>query len=229
MRINQLVAASSELSRRAADAAIIAGRVFVNDVRAQPGQEVAPTDSVTLDGRSLTPAHKQLIMLNKPAGYVTSRNGQGAKTIYDLLPSELRQLKPVGRLDKDSSGLLLVTNDGELAHQLTHPSFQKTKCYKIELGQPLAPQHREQITRQGVMLDDGPSQFELRWLDRNDRRTWLVTMYEGRNRQIRRTFAALGYQIRHLSRVQFGEYSLGDLASGEYKTITAAGVGDSIR
>ncbi len=220
MRINRFVAASSELSRRAADAAIIAGRVFVNDVRAQPGQEVAPTDSIALDGKPLTLAHKQLIMLNKPAGYVSSRNGQGAKTIYDLLPPELRQLKLVGRLDKDSSGLLLLTNDGELAHRLTHPSFQKTKCYEIALDQPLASEHWEQITRGGVMLDDGPSKLGLRRLEKNDSRTWLVTMHEGRNRQIRRTFAVLGYDVTKLHRTHFGSYQLDqDLRPGVYKKI----------
>jgi pseudouridine synthase len=154
-------------------------------------------------------------MLHKPVGYVCSRDGQGSKTIYDLLPTKLHQLKPVGRLDKDSSGLLLLTNDGELANRLTHPSFEKEKVYEISLDKPLARPDRAQI-EQGVLLEDGLSKLQVKPLGNEH---WQVTMREGRNRQIRRTFSALGYRLQALHRTQFGTYRLGRIAPGEYTVV----------
>src|SRR3990167_9874353 len=135
MRINKYVALATGMSRRAADAVIELGKITVNGQPATAGQQISSEDKVALDGKNINTSSKiQTIILNKPVGYVCSRDGQGSKTIYDLLPAELHNLKPVGRLDKDSSGLLLLTNDGELAHKLTHPSFQKEKVYEVELG-----------------------------------------------------------------------------------------------
>src|SRR5688572_10819363 len=128
MRINKFVALASGMSRRAADAAIEQGRVRVDGQHPTLGQDVADGQKITLDGHALhTPSQHQTIMLNKPVGYVVSRDGQGSKTIYDLIPDHLHELKPIGRLDKNSSGLLLLTNDGMLAHELTHPRFHKIK------------------------------------------------------------------------------------------------------
>ena len=221
MRINKFVAQATGLSRRAADDAIVAGKVTVNNQPPLIGQDVDATDIILLDGRRLEkPPSATTIILNKPIGYVCSRRGQGSKTVYELLPLELHKLKPVGRLDKDSSGLLLLTDDGDLANNLTHPSFSKQKTYEVELDKPLTPSHWEQITRKGVRLEDGPSQFdELRWLDKNDGLKWMVTMSEGRNRQIRRTFAALGYEIVKLHRTHFGGYQLGALKVGHYRLL----------
>lgn len=219
MRLNKFIAQATGLSRRSADAAIEAGRIRVNGQAPELGQPVTETDVVTLDGQPITPSVKtDTIMLHKPAGYVCSRDGQGAKTIYDLLPPEYQPLKTVGRLDKDSSGLLLLTNDGQLAYELTHPKFQKTKIYKVRLHKALEPLHHQMITDHGVMLDDGPSKFQLAKID-GEGREWQVTMREGRNRQIRRTFSALGYTVRKLHRVQFGNYQLGKLKQGEYQHI----------
>src|ERR1044072_8278255 len=118
MRLNKFIAQHSALSRRAADSVIEQGRVRVNDAQPTPGQNVTDDDIVELDGQKLTIAPKvQTIILNKPVGFVVSRQGQGSRTIYELLPTELHHLNPVGRLDKDSSGLLLLTNDGQLAQQ----------------------------------------------------------------------------------------------------------------
>lgn len=220
MRINKFVASATGMSRRAADTAITAGRVLVNGAEPAFGQEVTHQDQVTLDGQKLSALKVQTIALNKPAGYVTSRDGQGAKTIYDLLPASLHHLKPVGRLDKDSSGLLLLTNDGDLAQQLTHPSNRKTKVYEVVLDKPLAPLHRQMISDMGIRLDDGPSQFHIERLTDGDDQHWRITMQEGRNRQIRRTFAAIGYTVTGLHRTQFGQFQLGDLAAGRYQTIT---------
>jgi len=217
MRINKFVAAGTDLSRRGADEAIAAGRVSVNGQPATAGQDVGPTDVVALDNRAITPAVKTLtIMLNKPPAVVVSRDGQGAKTIYDILPPEYHNLNPVGRLDKYSSGLLLLTNDGTLAHELTHPSRQKLKVYEILIDKPLQPLHRQLINDHGITLEDGVSKLQLERQKEGDDIAWVITMHEGRNRQIRRTFEALGYRVTHLHRTQFGPYRLGTLARGTY-------------
>jgi 23S rRNA pseudouridine2605 synthase len=177
-------------------------------------------DEVKLDGVAITPDVKKLtIMLNKPAGYVCSRDGQGSRTVYDLLPSELYRLKPVGRLDKESSGLLIMTTDGDLANELTHPRYQKTKVYEISLLKPLQPLHRQMISDYGVKLEDGPSKLQLDRLKDGDDTLWRVTMSEGRNRQIRRTFESLGYTVHTLHRITFGNYGLGNLEPGKYQEI----------
>lgn len=221
MRLNKYIAAASELSRRGADEAIAAGRVTVNRLQPTAGQDVTEADEVTLDGQAITPSVKIIsIMLNKPAGYVVSRDGQGSQTIYDLLPPEYQRLNPVGRLDKYSSGLLLLTNDGNLAHELTHPSRQKTKVYEILLDKPLQPLHRQMISDHGLQLEDGPSKLQLERAKEGDDIAWTVTMHEGRNRQIRRTFEALGYRVTHLHRTHFGNYTLGTLKKGNYQPIT---------
>jgi 23S rRNA pseudouridine2605 synthase len=216
MRINKYLAHATGMSRRAADAAIGDGRVLVNGQKPSPGADIQDADSVTLDGVPLTKHVKILkYMLNKPSGYVVSRDGQGSKTIYDLLPAELHHLKPVGRLDKDSSGLLLLTNDGQLAQELTHPSFQKTKIYQVRLDKELSVPDFKAITVNGVLLDDGPSKFKLSLVN-NRTNDWEVVMHEGRNRQIRRTFETLGYRVSKLHRTKFGSYALESLPSGSY-------------
>jgi 23S rRNA pseudouridine2605 synthase len=218
MRINTYVAEATGLCRRAADAGFSEGRVLVNGNIPQAGQNVTESDSVTLDNRAITPDVNTItIMLNKPIGYVCSRDGQGSKTAYELLPSELHHLKPVGRLDKNSSGLLLLTNDGQLAHELTHPSRQKQKVYEVTLDKPLQPLHRQMISDHGVMLEDGPSKFEVERLENET--SWKITMREGRNRQIRRTFAGLGYEVIALHRTNFGNYELTDLPSGQFRKL----------
>lgn len=222
MRLNKFIAHATGMARREADEAISNRRISVNGKVANIGQDVdGQSDIIKLDDKQITlPATTTVIMLNKPIGYVCSRNAQAkdAKTVYELLPSDLRQLKTIGRLDKDSSGLILLTDDGDMAHKLTHPSFAKTKEYIVELDHPLAPLHQQMIADFGINLADGPSKLLLERL--NDERTkFRVIMHEGRNRQIRRTFAALGYQVVSLHRISFGPYQLDDLPSGEYKRI----------
>lgn len=219
MRINKFVAHASGLSRRAADAAIAQGRVTIDGRVAQLGDTVAGQAVVRLDNAQLTsPTTTLTILLNKPVGYVCSRAGQGSQTIYDLLPAEYQQLKPVGRLDKHSSGLLLLTNDGDLANQLTHPRYAKTKIYQVTLDKPLAPLHQQMINDIGVQLDDGSSRLTLAKQD-DVGQAWQVTMQEGRNRQIRRTFAALGYNVTTLHRTHFGPYQLQSQKHGEYQLL----------
>lgn len=222
MRLNKFIAHATGISRREADELIRTGNVVVNGKAADLGCDVDPNDdTVTVNNQLVKlPTEHTTIILNKPVGYVCSRNAQarGVKTIYELLPDQYKALKTVGRLDKDSTGLILLTDDGDLAHQLTHPSFAKTKEYIVELDHALAPLHQQMISDFGINLDDGPSQLLLERL--NDERTkFNVTMHEGRNRQIRRTFAALGYQVKSLHRTTFGPYTLGDLASGKWSAL----------
>lgn len=221
MRINKYIAASTGLSRRAADKAVQDGRVQVNEVVVMNAVDIQPSDKVRLDGQLLASpgSEHQTILFNKPKGYIVSRDGQGSRTIYDILPPELAMLKPVGRLDKDSSGLLLLTDDGQLAHELTHPSFRKTKIYEVTLDQPLQPLHRQMISEIGISLEDGVSRLGLERLEDGNDQKWRITMHEGRNRQIRRTFAGVGYTVTQLHRTQFGNYALpNSLRPGQYQT-----------
>lgn len=216
MRLNVYIAQATGLSRRAADTVIMEGRVTVNGSAPQQGQQVSSSDIITLDGSPITAAATtQTIMLNKPVGYVCSREGQGSKTVYELLPASLHHLKPVGRLDKTSSGLLLLTSDGTLANQLTHPRYQKTKVYEVRLLKPLTLHDKKHIEK-GVLLDDGLSHLALE----GEGKRWTVSMKEGRNQQIRRTFAAVGYTVDRLHRTHFGPYTLGALKSGSFEEIT---------
>lgn len=217
IRINKFLAHATGLSRREVDQAILAGRVKVNDQTVAVGAHIRAGDNVSLDNRPVKPQKDYTyLLLNKPVGYVCSRRQQGeVPTIFKLLPPTLQKLKPTGRLDKDSSGLLLLTDDGDFAHRMTHPKFQKTKTYLVSLDRPLQPLHQQMIDDIGVNLEDGRSQIGLERLT-DDNKKWRVTMSEGRNRQIRRTFAALGYEVRMLHRITFGNLSLGTLKPGEF-------------
>jgi 23S rRNA pseudouridine2605 synthase len=215
MRLNRYIALATGHSRRSADKLIVEGKVSVNGNQANLGTTLKPEDVITIAGKPIVAGTtKTTIVLNKPVGYVCSRNGQGSKTVYDLLPEEFHKLKPVGRLDKDSSGLLLLTDDGELANKLTHPRYSKQKIYKITLDRNLPERDRQNIQK-GVTLEDGQSRLNLAGHGKN----WHVTMQEGRNRQIRRTFEALGYKVITLHRIQFGDYHLDNLAPGKIKNI----------
>lgn len=220
MRINKFIALHTSLSRRRADEAVYQKRVKINGDIADQGAQVEDTDIVLLDDvpvRSQS-SGKIIIILNKPVGYVCSRHGQGSRTIYDLLPMEYHNLKPAGRLDKDSSGLLVMSNDGDLLFELTHPSKEKIKIYEIILNKQLSSSDKNEIDK-GVDLADGMSRLKISPLSTN-RFEWRVEMHEGRNRQIRRTFSALNYEIISLNRIAFGEYSLGNLPKGAIKVIT---------
>ena len=240
MRLNKFIARATGKSRREADELIAQGRVTIAGQTATLGAPAGENAEIKLDNKTLTlPAQRTLIMLNKPAGYVSSRRAQAktAKTLYELLPPELQNLKTVGRLDRDSSGLILLTDDGDLAFQLTHPKFAKIKIYLVKLDQPLAPLHQQMISDFGVALPDGQSQLALEKLSQNEISTdnaaaigwraggnnprifWRVTMREGRNRQIRRTFAALGYTVVKLHRTDFGPYRLDDLQLGAWRAV----------
>lgn len=220
MRLNKFLAEHTHLSRRKADDAVRQERVMINGTIAGVGATVDTSDDVTLDGRAITPTVKRsiLIMLNKPEGFVCSRRGQGSSTIYELLPKEYHSFNPVGRLDKDSSGLLLLTNDGELLNELSHPSRAHTKHYLVGLKKPLSVDDEVALIEGVDIGDTRLSKLGLKLLDTN-RRMWEVTLNEGRNRQIRRTFAAVGNHVISLHRTSFGHHTISNLPSGKLKKI----------
>ncbi|MBR0479921.1 rRNA pseudouridine synthase [Candidatus Saccharibacteria bacterium] len=246
LRLNKFLAERLGLSRREADAEIAAGKVKIDGRTAILGARLDKNNKVCYNGK-IVPFETDFtyLMFYKPVGYVCSRRAQGpAPTLYELLPKKYQNLKTVGRLDKDSSGLILLTNDGDFAYQMTHPKFRKTKVYEVELDHPLAPLPQQMISDFGVMLDDGVSRFKIiseAWAGDGDGRgpqnvlrsknfgegespagpaqRYLVFLSEGRNRQIRRTFAALGYTVTKLHRTHFGLYELGALKPGEYVII----------
>lgn len=218
-RLNKYIATNFGISRREADILIQQEKVKINGKVAGLGQRVEDGDIVTIEGRNVTPKELTYIALNKPVGYVCSKKRQGSTpTIYELLPKELQELKSVGRLDKDSSGLILLTNDGDFAFQMTHPRFYKTKKYTVTIDRELAPLHQQMIADFGINLPDGLSKMGLERLN-DDRKHWDVTLHEGRNRQIRRTFEALGYKVEALHRYKFDNYELAGLKEGAWEKV----------
>lgn len=221
-RLNKFLALQLGISRRQADELIEKGRISINGKTAQLGERFKAGDEIKLGEKIISKTHeeKKYVIFNKPRGYVCSRKKQGEnETIYAILPKEFSVLKPVGRLDKDSSGILLLTNDGDFAFQMTHPKFRKVKEYLVSLDTPLQPIHQQMIADFGINLPDGKSQLGLERLD-DSRKNWKVIMSEGRNRQIRRTFSAIGYKVEELHRTVFGSYILPkDLNFGDFRKI----------
>ena len=223
IRLNKYLAERLGVSRREADDLIASGRVFVNEKPAILGAQIDKKDKVCYNNKIVQFDNTFLYLaMNKPKGYVCSRRAQGdAPTLYDLLPEKYRKLKTVGRLDKDSSGLILLTNDGDFAFSMTHPKFHKEKTYEIELDRDLTPLHQQMISDFGIDLDDGKSKFTvIRDEDYNDRKHFTVILSEGRNRQIRRTFVAVGYRVINLHRIKFGPFELSDLKPSETTEIS---------
>lgn len=217
VRLNKFLVERLGRSRREADGLILAGRVKIDGRKAILGDRVDKNNKVCYNGK-IVPflAEFHYLALNKPENYVCSKRKQGeTPTIYELIPKEFQDLKTVGRLDAMSSGLILLTNDGDFAFRMTHPKFKKEKVYLVELDRELAPLHQQMISDFGIELKDGKSQMQLVRLDEG-RRSWQVTIAEGRNRQIRRTFGALGYAVQKLKRIQFGKFGLGDLKEGQF-------------
>jgi 23S rRNA pseudouridine2605 synthase len=215
-RLNKYLAFQLGVSRREADNSIAAGHIKVNGVTAILGGRFEEGDTITFKSKPLTKrVGYTYLVLNKPIGYVSSRKQQGeTPTLYSLIPEKYHNLKPVGRLDKDSSGLLLLTDDGDFAYNMTHPKFYKVKTYEVSIDTDLQPLHQQMISDFGIELEDGPSKLSLE--KRDNAKDWLVTMHEGRNRQIRRTFSSLGYTVTALHRISFGTYTLEALKPGEF-------------
>lgn len=217
MRLNQFLASASGISRRQADILITLEQVRVNNAIGKLGQQINPkADQITLNDQVVCLAVARSIILNKPIGYVTSKAGQGNQTIYDLLPTELQNLKPAGRLDKDSCGLLVLTNDGQLAQRLIHPSSGKTKRYLVKLNQALSKEDRLRLSR-GVPLSEGISQMKI---TKSSGSSVVLELATGWNRQIRRSFQVLGYQVVALQRLSIGQLELGNLGAGKWRDLT---------
>jgi 23S rRNA pseudouridine2605 synthase len=223
-RLNKFLAFHLGISRRRADELIERGQVAVGEQMATLGSRVEGTQTVAVNGKIITKKSAYTYLaLHKPTGYVCSRKQQGdMPTIFSLLPGNYHNLKPVGRLDADSSGLILLTDDGDFAQQMTHPRHYKLKRYEILLDKDLEPLHQQMINDFGVQLEDGPSKLNLERMHDTSRRQWIVTMSEGRNRQIRRTFASLGYTVVRLHRFEFGAFRLDDLGEGEIRLVSPA-------
>jgi 23S rRNA pseudouridine2605 synthase len=223
MRLQAFLArAGAAPSRRKAEAPILAGRVAVNGETASLGATVTPQDKVTLDGRPVRlPDTRIYLALNKPPGVLTTmRDDRGRRTVADLMP-DVPGLVPAGRLDRDTTGLLLLTNDGDLAHRITHPSSEMEKEYRLTLENPV-PDRAIAALSDGPTLEDGKMHPpELSVLSRTHRTTTVdLTIHEGRNRIIRRACGAVGLRLNSLHRIRVGPVTLGDLPPGQYRRLT---------
>lgn len=227
MRLQKFLARAGVASRRASEELIAAGRVRVDGVLIEtPGFQVDPeTCVVEVDGRPVRPGATRWVALHKPPGYLCSRGDpRNRPTVYDLLPEgELRGLFHVGRLDYMSEGLLLLTNDGDTAHALLHPSAETPRRYEVRLRAPVAHAVVEQLLR-GVDLEDGVARADAASLEpeRGGEQLLRITLGEGRNREIRRLMEALGLTIHSLKRVAVGPVMLGTLARGTWRELTDA-------
>lgn len=226
LRLQAFLARAGVASRRASEELILSGRVTVNGRVPELGSKVDPyLDNVRVDGHTVTLRPFEWVMLHKPRGYVTTREDPtGRKTVYDLLPPELHHLFHVGRLDRDSSGLLLLTNDGEAANRLLHPRYGTTKVYRVDVeGRPSRETLEEMVD--GVRLDDGIAQavsVELKGEVDDDIYRLMLVMQEGRNREVRRLLEAVGHPVRRLFRRQFGPLDIGRLPPGEWRRLGRA-------
>ena len=224
-RLNVFLAHQGVCSRRKAMDLIAQGHVSVNGrIVREPSTPVEfPKDRVTVDGKIVQKKSYEYIMLNKPQGYVTTREDRFAqKTVLDLLPSGLRHLNPVGRLDKNTEGLLIMTNDGELANQLTHPSYDVDKTYVVQIQKKLGLQEQKKLET-GIVVDGektAPAKITALTPLKNGCE-FLITIHEGRKRQIRLMLAEVGHYVTFLKRIQQGPLSLGTLPTGEYRVLTS--------
>jgi len=226
-RLQKIISAAGITSRRAAEEFILAGRVAVNGtVVTELGSKADPLkDLITLDGQPVKPVEKMYyVLLHKPAGYVTSlKDPQGRQLVTELVKGVGERLFPVGRLDYNSEGLLLLTNDGAWANRLMHPRHQVDKEYHVRVRGKIDPQQIKKLTN-GVELEDGPTGATTVRLLKNDQSNdWLsVTIREGRNRQVRRMCAAVGLFVVRLRRIRYGNLTLGGLQPGEYRLLSQA-------
>ena len=223
-RLQKLLARAGHGSRRSAEQLIAAGRVTVNDRVATLGQRADPgADRIAVDGRALaTPSPPVTMMLNKPTGYiVTADDERGRQTVFDLLAETRPDLRYVGRLDRETSGLLLLTTDGELAFRLTHPRYRVMKTYEAAVAEAPSTDVLDQL-RSGVELDDGvTAPAEVRLLDTAAGRTRLrIAIYEGRKRQVRRMLAIVGHPATRLTRTGFGPLELAELERGASRRLS---------
>jgi pseudouridine synthase len=231
-RLNKYLALCGLGSRRKVEELIAAGRISINGaVTARMGTVVEPGDRVACDGRPIGPREERIyLMMNKPRGYITTLSDEKDRlTVMDIVPEKYRRVGvyPVGRLDRDTQGLLLLTNDGDLAYRLTTPRFHVAKEYRVELDRPLEDEDRDRIAR-GIYihqldLKTRPSRVEC---TDDTRRHVRMVIVEGKNRQIRYTFTNSGYTVKKLERIGYGNLSLNRLRRGTIRVLTAAEIGE---
>jgi pseudouridine synthase len=228
-RLNKILSLSGITSRRKADELIISGRVTVNDhtVRELGVRANLDQDRIKVDGKEIPRLSERLyILLNKPFGYVcTLSDPEGRPLVTELLKGIKQRVYPVGRLDFDSMGLLLFTNDGEWAYRLTHPSYQVQRTYKADIEGRVTDAALNSL-KKGVQLEDGSSgSSEIELIKRNDRRSTVrIVITQGRNRQVRRMFEAVGFRVVHLIRTGIGGIEIGDLKVGEFRHLSTGEV-----
>ena len=223
MRLVKYLAHAGVASRRASELIIADGRVTVNGrIVTDPARDVHDELTVKVDGKRVKTSSQTLVvyLINKPAGYVsTAKDPQDRRTVVSLVPSSQR-LYPVGRLDFDTTGLMLLTNDGELAHKLTHPKFEVPRTYRARIANTPINEPAMRALRDGVELEDGPTApAKVRRLASNHLE---ITIHEGRKRQVKRMFEAVGHPVRALERVAFGPLRLGSLEVGDHRALSAS-------
>lgn len=218
VRLAKFLAHGGVASRRKAEEIVAKGLVTVGgEVVTDPARDVGEGDDVRVNGEPVGAEAREVWMVNKPSGVVsTAREPGGRPAVVELVETEAR-LYPVGRLDADSTGLLLLTNDGELANRLTHPRYEVPKTYRARLRSPIADRDLERL-RSGVELEDGPT--ALAQVKRISEREIEVTIREGRNRQVRRMLEAVGNRVVALQRIKFGPLALGSLGEGEARQLS---------
>lgn len=224
MPLNKYLAHSGICSRRDAVEFIKDGKVKVNAaVIMEPGYKVQSADVITVNNKKITPAKNLVyILVNKPKDYITTTDDpQKRKTVLDLIKNATTErVYPVGRLDRNTSGVLLITNDGELAQQLTHPSNEVKKIYAVTLNKPLEKKDFDKILK-GVVLEDGPAPVDvLAYSDMKDKTQLGIEIHSGRNRIVRRIFESVGYDVKHLDRVMFGGLTKKNVERGKFRFLT---------
>lgn len=225
-RLNKYIASTGICSRRKADELILEGKVRVNDkVINELGFHVREKDKVYVNGKLVHPKNLEYYKFYKPAGYITtSQDEKGRKTIYDVIPPELKELKPVGRLDKESTGLLILTNDGELINEMTHPSIKVPKVYNVTINGRFTAEHAEKMLN-GIKIETDKGEKKIAYAEtlplevKNNSSLIQVVLYQGMNRQIRKMFAALGFEVVSLKRIQHAIITLEGLKKGQVKQI----------
>ena len=222
MRINKYIATSGFCSRRKADEYVEKGLVKVNgEVVTMLGFEIRKKDKVTVDGKLIRADKLEYYKFYKPTGYITTKSDEkGRKTIFDILPKEYHHLNPVGRLDKDSSGLIILTNDGNLAFELTHPSHKVSKTYIVKVEGKLKDDELKKLT-EGIEIEkDKTAYCDWAILDEtNDYTQFEIILYQGMNRQIRKMFEFLGHSVINLKRIRHANIDLTGLKKGQIKPI----------
>lgn len=222
IRLNRYIANAGVCSRREADTLIAEGKVRVNGVVVtELGTKVLPTDRVEYKGKVLTSEQLQYVLLNKPSDYITTlKDPEGRKTVLELVKDACTErIYPVGRLDRNTTGLLLLTNDGDLAKKLSHPSHRIKKIYQVTLDKPITKADFDSILA-GVNLEDGPAIPDEMALLTDDNRSIGIEIHIGRNRIVRRIFEHKGYKVTKLDRVMFGPLTKKNLPRGKYRHLS---------